>query len=182
MYERIKPVVVEVGPASSPRPHPARGPGLDNLKPGCGHARNGEVQRRRNDRRFPPLGVKAVESDQRATEKTPLARVGGACFQQPQRSSLRGWSPFPLWLRTFPERPIGRGITRISRPQCDKAKRGYASRVPSPSGALLAAHEKAAGGGSDPVFWRWCATGQGEVVHAKIHHLPSPFRGSLPPQ
>ena len=27
------------------------------------------------------------------------------------------------------------------------------------------------------VFWRWCATGQGEVVHAKIHHLPSPFRG-----
>ena len=25
-----------------------------------------------------------------------------------------------------------------------------------------------------PVFRRWCATGQGEMVHAKIHHLPSP--------
>jgi len=24
-----------------------------------------------------------------------------------------------------------------------------------------------------PDFWRWCATGQGEVVHGKIHHLPS---------
>ena len=25
-----------------------------------------------------------------------------------------------------------------------------------------------------PLFDRWCGTGQGEMVHAKIHHLPSP--------
>ena len=28
-----------------------------------------------------------------------------------------------------------------------------------------------------PVFRRRCATGQGEMVHAKIHHLPSPVGG-----
>ena len=31
-----------------------------------------------------------------------------------------------------------------------------------------------------PDFWRWCATGQGEVVHAKIHHLPFPVSGGAP--
>ena len=42
--------------------------------------------------------------------------------------------PSPLWLRTLRERPIGRGTTRISRVRCDKAKRGWASRVPLPPG------------------------------------------------
>ena len=42
--------------------------------------------------------------------------------------------PSPVWFRTFRERPIGRGTTRISRVPCDKAKRGCASRVPLPPG------------------------------------------------
>ena len=36
------------------------------------------LQRPRTNRRFPPLGVKAVESDRRATQKAPVARRGGA--------------------------------------------------------------------------------------------------------
>ena len=36
------------------------------------------LERPRNDRRFPPLGVKAVESDQHATQKAPVAPIGGA--------------------------------------------------------------------------------------------------------
>ena len=36
------------------------------------------LERPRNDQRFPPLGVKAVESDQRATQKAPVAHRGGA--------------------------------------------------------------------------------------------------------
>ena len=42
--------------------------------------------------------------------------------------------PSPLWFRTFRERRIGRGTTRISRVPCEKAKRGCASRVPLPPG------------------------------------------------
>ena len=34
----------------------------------------------RIDRRFPPLGVKAVPSYQCATDKDLVAHVGGACF------------------------------------------------------------------------------------------------------
>ena len=44
-------------------------------------------------RQFPPLGVKAVSSHPRATERHPAARLGGACFQPSQRCSLRGRSP-----------------------------------------------------------------------------------------
>ena len=36
------------------------------------------LQRPENDRRFPPLGVKAVESDQRATKIAPVAHRGAA--------------------------------------------------------------------------------------------------------
>ncbi len=36
------------------------------------------LERPRTDRRFPPLGVKAVESDQRATQKALVAHRGGA--------------------------------------------------------------------------------------------------------
>jgi len=37
--------------------------------------------------------------------------------------------PYPLWLETFRERPIGRGTTRTFHVRYRKAKRGYASRV-----------------------------------------------------
>ena len=47
----------------------------------------------------------------------------------------QGAEPSPLWFGTFTKRRIGRGITRISRVPCDKAKRGCASRVPPSPGA-----------------------------------------------
>ena len=43
--------------------------------------------------------------------------------------------PSPLWLRTFRDRPVGCGTTRIPHPLCDKAKRGCASPLPISSGA-----------------------------------------------
>ena len=43
--------------------------------------------------------------------------------------------PSPLCFGTFPKRRIGRGITLISRVQCDTAMRGCASRVPLSPGA-----------------------------------------------
>ena len=44
-------------------------------------------------------------------------------------------TPSPLWIRVFPKRGIGRGITSIFRVLCDKAKRGCASHVPPAPGA-----------------------------------------------
>ena len=53
---------------------PQCGRGADRAS-GAGYA---GLQRPGNDRRWPPLGVKAVESDQRATQKAPVAHRGGA--------------------------------------------------------------------------------------------------------
>ena len=46
-----------------------------------------------------------MESDQRATQKDPVAYRGGASLQSPQRSSLRGRSLSPLWLELVPKPP-----------------------------------------------------------------------------
>ena len=67
--------------------------------------------------------------------------------------------PSPLWLRTFCERPIGRGITRIFRPQCDKGKRGCASRVPLPSGGTARSTRGVLVEGATHLFCCWCITG-----------------------
>ena len=42
----------------------------------------------------------------------------------------------PFWSETFPKRCIRRGRTSIFRVRCEKAKRGCASRVPLPPGAV----------------------------------------------
>ena len=79
--------------------------------------------------------------------------------------------PSPLW------------SSCARKPALDTGWHGFpAPAAPTVAGRRLACRRlvrcAAPGGGgsgeSDPVFRRWCATGQGEMVHAKIHHLPSP--------
>ena len=86
--------------------------------------------------------------------------------------------PSPLWGELYLETRIGRGLARIPQILCGKAQCGaapararLARRVVAPHGRGRWWRER------PPVFRRWCATGQGEMVHAKIHHLPSPVRG-----
>ena len=85
--------------------------------------------------------------------------------------------PAPLWIRVFPKRGIGRGITSIFRVQCDKAKRGCASHVPPPRPARrCATREGCWWRERPPLFGRWCATGEGKGGQASGHPLP-PLRG-----
>ena len=73
---------------------------------------------------------------------------------------------------------IGRGLARIAQILWGKAPCGTASRCPRLAGRVVAPHGRGRKWRErPPLFCRWCGTGQGEVVHAKIHHLPSPFRG-----
>ena len=76
-------------------------------------------------------------------------------------ASLSEGAPSLLWSGPCLKSLIGSGLARIPRVGCDKAKRGCASRFPASPGAL---HGTSDGGESDPAFWRWCATGQGEVA------------------
>ena len=86
--------------------------------------------------------------------------------------------PSPLWSRLCPETRIGRGLARIPQILWGKAHCGAAPGCPRLARRVVAPHGR---GGwwreRPPLFRRWCATGQGEVVHAKIHHLPSPRGG-----
>ncbi len=67
--------------------------------------------------------------------------------------------PSPLWCGLCLEIRIGRGLARIPRVLFDKARCGA-----GPARPRLA---RRVGG----------AARQGEMVHTKIHHLPSPSRG-----
>ena len=90
--------------------------------------------------------------------------------------------PSPSWSRLFPETRIGRGLARIAQSLWGKAPWGRRHRVSPPRTPRRGAAQGGGGSGGrrPPVFCRWCGTGEGEVVHAKIHHLPSPFRGVAP--
>lgn len=50
--------------------------------------------------------------------------------------------PSPSWLETFPKRRTGGGLARILSVRCEKAMRGFASRVPGGkvSGPPFCAH------------------------------------------
>ena len=62
------------------------------------------LQRLKNDRRFPPLGVKAVESDQRATQKATVAHKGGRVTSPPPTLFSQRAQPSPLWSNASPLR------------------------------------------------------------------------------
>ena len=51
------------------------------------------MQRPRNDRRFPPLGVKPMPSYRCTLYKAGADHLNGSPFRQPQRFTLRGQSP-----------------------------------------------------------------------------------------
>ena len=84
---------------------------------------------------------------------------------------------FPLWSRLFPEIRIGRGLERIAQTLWGKAPCGARGACLPLRTPRRGATRRRKWRERPRVFWRWCATGQGEVVHVKIHHLPSPFRG-----
>ena len=78
-----------------------------------------------------------------------------------------------LWSEPCLESLIGSGLARIPRVGCDN--RGGASPGVPPPRTVRRAWRGRTWRERPRHIWRWCATGQGEVVHAKIHHLPSPF-------
>ena len=158
-------------------------------RPRCRHGKDrpmGAVepglQRPPNDRRFPSPGVTPVPSYGWPPYKRGVAHGsgarGGASLQPPQRSTLRGRSPRccgrGLAWKALLE-AVWHGLLESSRvkPRGAPVSRVYplARRVVAPHGRGRKWRER------PRVFWRWSATGLGEVVHAKIHHLPSPFRG-----
>ena len=81
----------------------------------------------------------------------------------------------PLWSRVCLQTRIGHGLARIAQILCGEARCGAGPARPPVARRVVAPHGR---GGwwreRPPDFRRWCATGQGEMVHAKIHHLPSP--------
>ena len=86
--------------------------------------------------------------------------------------------PSPLWSRLCPGIRIGRKLARIPRILCGKAQYGAGLSCPRLARRGRAPHRRGRKWRERPrVFGRWCGTGQGEVVHVKIHHLPSPFWG-----
>ena len=86
--------------------------------------------------------------------------------------------PSPLWSRLCLETRIGRGLARIATSYGVKPRGAPASRVHPLTRRVVAPHGRGRKWRErPPIFCRWCGTGQGEVVHAKIHHHPSPFRG-----
>ena len=135
-----------------------------------------DLERPRNDRRFPPLGVKQMPSD----GPPPFRRGGGgltwrrSCYAQ--RLSLRGQSPrrcggdFPETLhqardnRNFP-RPLRKSEARL-RLACPP----LAWRNGAP-------HERGAGGESDPRFLAAGAPRGRTKVAAKVATLCPPLRG-----
>ena len=91
-------------------------------------------------------------------------------------------APSTLWLRTFCERPIGRGIRRISRPQCDRGKRGCASRVPLSSGGTARSTRGVLVEGATPRFLALVRHRRGLSGAYSDARLTLPSGGSLPPQ
>ena len=115
--------------------------------------------------------------------KEGVAHVGGSLrwrtlWTTPTLLSQRA-EPSLLWSGSCLESLIGSGLARIPGVGCDN--RGGAVPGVAPRRTLRRAWRGRKWRERPRVFRRWCATGQGEVVHAKIHHLPSPFPGSLPP-
>ena len=99
-------------PESGHRPTPwqlrcrhGEGPPMGAGKPG--------LERPRNDRRFPPRGVKAVGSQRWAIRKGGGAHLDGPLLGHPQRDSLRGGSP----------RRCGLGLPR--NPASDAGRHGF---------------------------------------------------------
>ena len=143
------------------------------------------LQRPRNDRRFPPPGVTPVPSYGWPPYKGGVAHGGGArggaSPQQPQRSTLRGQSPPCCGPDCARESALDKGWHGFPKSSGVKPRAAARHGVPASHGASWRRTGGGGSGGSDPpLFCRWCGTGQGEVVHAKIHHHPSPFRGVAP--
>ena len=90
--------------------------------------------------------------------------------------------PLPLWSRLCPETRIGRGLARIPQILWGKAECGAGPtrpRLERRGGGAAREGEMVEG---VPIFWTLVRHRRGEMVHAKIHHFPPRFWGSLPPQ
>ena len=138
----------------------------------------------RIDRRFPPPGVKDVASYGWTTYKRGVTHGGGArrgaSLQQPQRSTLIGRSPSPLWSRLCPGIRIGHGLARIAQILWGKAPWGGGSARPPPRMARRGAtREGEEVEGATPGFLplvRHRAGGGGAPLWS--HHLPFPREGA----
>ena len=130
------------------------------------------------DRRFPPLGVKAVPSYSCATEKGGGAHQVAHAFDNPNAplseggvlavvvKSLRGKHD---WTR------VGTDCPHPLR----QAWQGGAPRVPA---SPPAPHGREEGGGSDPIFLPLVRHRAGVGGARQNPPPPLPFSGSLPPQ
>ncbi len=145
------------GPARS---HPGDGP--SPLLPSLGGSSGNRAERLGNDRRFPPQGVKDV-----ASYGCPPFRRGGVTWKgdmilTPTTLFSQRAEPLAVVVGDFPKRRIGSGTTRISRVRCDKAKRGWASRVPPSHGATARRTGGVTVVRATPPFWPLVRHGGGQ--------------------
>ena len=120
-----------------------------------------------------------MSSYKRATEKPPVARVGGACFQQPQHFSLRGRS-LAVVVGDFPETPHWtRDNTDFPRPMRHSDAR-LCLACPPPARRASAPHERGVGGGSDPPFLS-AGVARDEVNRRRRWRTINPRLGDSPP-
>ena len=124
------------------------------------------LQRPRNDRRFPPPGVKDVASYGWTTYKRGVAHVGGArggaSLQQPQRSTLRGRSPRRRGPGCARESALDAGWHGLPKSYGVKPRAAPTSRVHPLAHRVVAPHGRGRKWRErPPLFDRWCGTGEG---------------------
>jgi len=83
-------------------------------------------------------------------------------------------------VRALPEKPYGTRVSTDSPRQLGHPWQGGARPVPASDGAPRLEGEEVEG--ATPWFLALVRHRAGEMVHAKVHHFPPPFLGSLPPQ
>ena len=142
----------------------------------------GGLERPRNDRRFPPPGVKDVASYGWTTYKRGVAHGGGArggaSLQQPQRSTLRGRSPRRCGPGCVRESALDAGWHGLRKSYGVKPRAVPASRVRPLARRVVAPHGGEGSGGSDPLFFAaGAAPGRGRWCTPKSTTSPPLFGG-----
>ena len=109
--------------------------------------------------------------------RTEVAHVVAHDFDN-YKSALSEGEALAVVVQAVPENLDWTGLARIARVLWGKAPCGAGIACPPLARRVVAPHGRGRWWRERPhSFCCCCGTGQGEVVHAKIHHLPSPFGG-----
>ena len=150
----------------SARPSNAMTAAVSSWRRSTNGSRKTGLQPLRNDRRFAPPGVKDVASYGWTTYKRgvahEVAHIGGARFWQLQICTIRGQSPRRCGPGCGRESALDAGWHGLPKSYGVKSRGAPASRVHPLARRVVAPHGRGRKWRErPPVFWRWCATGEG---------------------